>query len=351
VAKGAEGAAGPAGPPGPGDLRARKAALLQWYRQDFPVGPFPQGIAFDGANLWVTNSASATVTRLRAADGADLGAFPVGIGPGSVAFDGANIWVASVTTVTKLRASDGANLGILNVGNGNRGIAFDGNYIWVAHPPQGFVSRLRISDGAHSGSFLVGSNPVALAFDGANIWVANANSSDVTKLRASDGATLGTFPVGSSFGAVPTGIAFDGIHVWVASRITDDVTRLRVATARCGTFHWRAVPRAWPSMAPTSGDDRRRRDRCERAMAPAWAPSPRDEPDWHAFDGANVGWRTPVAAPDEVLKLGGRASAARARPPASPSARLRSPFAGVRDAHRHGGQPVRAPLPADRPPP
>jgi DNA-binding beta-propeller fold protein YncE len=44
------------------------------------------------------------VTKLRASDGAQLGAFAVGSGPSGVAFDGANIWVvnSSKNTVSKL---------------------------------------------------------------------------------------------------------------------------------------------------------------------------------------------------------------------------------------------------------
>jgi DNA-binding beta-propeller fold protein YncE len=35
------------------------------------------------------------VTKLRASDGVVLGTFAVGSSPGDVAFDGANIWVAN----------------------------------------------------------------------------------------------------------------------------------------------------------------------------------------------------------------------------------------------------------------
>ena len=35
----------------------------------FAVGNIPIGIAFDGANIWVANSSSGTVTKLRASDG------------------------------------------------------------------------------------------------------------------------------------------------------------------------------------------------------------------------------------------------------------------------------------------
>ena len=58
------------------------------------------------------------MTKLRASDGANLGTFPVGDEPNGVAFDGANIWVANFGSdnVTKLRASDGTNLGTFPVG-------------------------------------------------------------------------------------------------------------------------------------------------------------------------------------------------------------------------------------------
>jgi DNA-binding beta-propeller fold protein YncE len=52
-------------------------------------------VAFDGANIWVANSTTTNVTKLRASDGANLGTFPVGNYPSAVAFDGANIWLAN----------------------------------------------------------------------------------------------------------------------------------------------------------------------------------------------------------------------------------------------------------------
>src|SRR5271165_1916283 len=117
-----------------------KVALLKWYAANqtgttFSVGSGPQGVAFDGANIWVANSGSDNVTKLRAADGANLGTFSVGIRPQGVAFDGANIWVANngSADVTKLRAADGANLGTFSVGSRTQGVVFDGANIWVAN--------------------------------------------------------------------------------------------------------------------------------------------------------------------------------------------------------------------------
>ena len=70
----------------------------------FAVGTAPRAVAFDGANIWVANSGSNNVTKLRASDGANLGTFAVGSVPDGVAFDGANIWVANIfsNAVSKL---------------------------------------------------------------------------------------------------------------------------------------------------------------------------------------------------------------------------------------------------------
>jgi len=41
-------------------------------------------VAFDGANIWVTNEGSNNVTKLQASVGANLGTFPVGGAPRSI---------------------------------------------------------------------------------------------------------------------------------------------------------------------------------------------------------------------------------------------------------------------------
>lgn len=95
--------------------------------QSFPAGSGPAYLAFDGANIWVTDyGVPYKVTKLRASDGELLGAFPVAPNPAHLAFDGVNIWVASDNghTITKFRASDGPVLGIFPTGNDlPRGIA------------------------------------------------------------------------------------------------------------------------------------------------------------------------------------------------------------------------------------
>ena len=116
-------------PPQVGDIchasavpNVNQLALLRWYGANvvttFATGGRPNGIAFDGENMWVVGGPVNSVSKIRANDGALLGTFPVGNIPGYAAFDGANIWVTNLldNTVSKLRASDGANLGTFPTG-------------------------------------------------------------------------------------------------------------------------------------------------------------------------------------------------------------------------------------------
>ncbi len=212
-------------------LNPLQIAILHWYNANFtasfPVGNGPFSMAFDGANIWVTNAKSNNVTELRAADGAPMGTFALPAGTARcVAFDGANIWVAGsnsgVGTVTKLRAADGTTLGTFSVGANPDGVAFDGANIWVTNELGFTVTKLRASDGTTLGTFNVGNDPVDVAFDGANVWVANEGSGTVTKLQASNGAKLGTFATGSS----PIAVAFDGANIWVANAASNTVSKL-----------------------------------------------------------------------------------------------------------------------------
>jgi DNA-binding beta-propeller fold protein YncE len=58
----------------------------------------------NGNSGWVANLGSNNVTKLRASNGEVLGTVAVGSNPDGMAFDGANIWVAneSSNTVSKL---------------------------------------------------------------------------------------------------------------------------------------------------------------------------------------------------------------------------------------------------------
>ncbi len=238
-ANGATGSAGPAGPAGPQGPQGtpgpnyKAVALLKWYGANqtgaqFATENYPLGIAFDGANMWITNGQSNSVTKIHSSDGAVVGSYPVGNTPEGIAFDGANLWIVNVNdnTITKLRASDGSTLGTYPAGYSPAYVAFDGTNLWVTHGGNNnFVTEIRASDGATLGTFPTGTGPNGIAFDGTNIWVANIGSGTLTELRASDGSTVGTFSVGPNLAF----LAFDGANMWVTSNQYNTVYKVRVS--------------------------------------------------------------------------------------------------------------------------
>ncbi len=117
----------------------QQIATLHWYAANlttaFSVGTTPFGVAFDGANVWVVNGGDNDVEKLRANDGAVLGAFSVG----------------------QSRASP-------------RGLAFDGENVWVSNSGGNDVTELKgPSDGSLLGTFVAGATPADVVYDGANV--------------------------------------------------------------------------------------------------------------------------------------------------------------------------------------
>lgn len=266
---GPTGPQGPQGPQGPGGggLKEQKAALQQWFRQDFPVGSHPLGIAFDRSNIWVVNANDNTVSKLRASDGSLLGTYAVGNAPFGIVFDGSNMWVTNRNdnNVTKLRASDGANLGSVPVGANPGPIGFDGTNVWVSNVNDHNVSEFRASDGtpvftgspcgqtsdnvsafAFDGNFMwvaEGNGEVCdtdtriafgagilggLVFDGSNLWVADSTNN---MLHAQSGGPYLYFDRSVAVGSTPIGLAFDGSYIWVTNLNSDTLSKVRVSDA------------------------------------------------------------------------------------------------------------------------
>lgn len=51
----------------------------------------------DGANVWIANAGSGTVSKVRVSDGIVIGAFPASGAANGIAFDGTKIWVSGFT--------------------------------------------------------------------------------------------------------------------------------------------------------------------------------------------------------------------------------------------------------------
>jgi hypothetical protein len=182
------------------------------------LGTSPLGqVLFDGTNIWVAGwGINTNLFKIQPSDGTILGTYTVGTSPFGLAFDGHNIWVTNTgdETVSKVRASDGRVLFTVPAGPDPWGIVYAGDSIWVSNLNNGMLTHLRLSDGAVLGDAPVGANPRPLTFDGYSIWVGNLYpNASVMRLRARDGTRQVTLPEIAS----PVSLLFDGASVWVGN--------------------------------------------------------------------------------------------------------------------------------------
>jgi hypothetical protein len=158
------------------------------------------GALFDGTSVWVTDVLGGTGNRGEgslpppgpgallklSAAGAILQTVTVGVTPQFPIFDGANIWVPNLdsNSVTVVRASSGAVLQTLT-GNGLAGpaeAAFNGERVLVTDGLGG-VSLWKAADLSPLGSFSTGvsSIPNGACSDGINFWIVLQNTSKLAR--------------------------------------------------------------------------------------------------------------------------------------------------------------------------
>ena len=111
----------------------------------YPVGTHSWGVAFDGANIWVSNDIDGTVTELRASDGTVWARFRLAAVPPA--------WSSTEPT-----------------SGWPTGTGTPSPSCWPAMARCRYISR--------------GLTPQAVAFDGANIWVANLGATSLQAVTA-----------------------------------------------------------------------------------------------------------------------------------------------------------------------
>jgi len=264
------------------DRGSRRAALEMFWRIQNPVrlsttsvGDLPRGVASDGADIWVANRDSGTVSRVRGSDGRLLdtwtGAtnadqFVVAIGrvlltgqtsPGrlyqvraaqpagavstvasnlgddsiGIAFDGVRIWTANFSGPSVSIVTPGLVVPwtVTTVGTGftaPTGALFDGSNVWVTDFTVGKLFKLDAA-GAILQTVTVGTQPAFPVFDGGNLWVPNIGSSSVSVVRAATGVVLATL-TGNGLNQ-PQFASFDGERVLVTSPAGDMLSLWKAA--------------------------------------------------------------------------------------------------------------------------
>jgi hypothetical protein len=228
---------------------SRRAALGQfWTTQGggnlgiTDVGTQPRQVKSDGADLWVANHDSATVSRVRASDGKLLetwtgatNAFGVLVAMGKVFVTGdtdpGSLYQIDPTQPAGMVTTLSSGLGSLS-----RGIAFDGGRIWTANtgfPLPGSVSIITLNPTTVTNVTTGFNLPLGIVYDGANIWVTDDVSGDVDKLHKLD--SNGNILMSIDVGGRPGLPIFDGINIWVPNFLSGTVTVVRAIGPLSGT--------------------------------------------------------------------------------------------------------------------
>jgi YVTN family beta-propeller protein len=138
--------------------------------------------------------------------------------PNGLAYDGTNLWVSlySSDVVEKINVSTG-NGTVYSVGSHPAGVAFDGTYVWVANSGSNTVTKLLASNGFVEDTITVGSYPYGVAVNGINgqnnVWIANRNSNTITVINTANNAIVTTIPTKGEpqfFQTVDTGGIYGG---------------------------------------------------------------------------------------------------------------------------------------------
>jgi hypothetical protein len=221
---------------------SRRAALDQWWTPapslalpSTTVGIDPRIVRSDGADLWVANYYSDTVSRVRASDGALLGTWTGASEVNYVLVAEGYVYALAVTSpngklylidptqppgpVTTLTSS---------LGDASQSMAFDGTSIWTAN--YGGHNFSKVSHGLFGTTVTNITNsvthPDAIIYDGSNMWVTDftTGAEKIAKLDPSDGHVLLSVPVGQQ----PGYPVFDGTNIWVPC--SNSVTVIRAST-------------------------------------------------------------------------------------------------------------------------
>lgn len=181
------------------------------------------GIAFDGINMWVGNTGGDTVSKVTPDGIIHTFSGPISF-PSGLDFDGMNIWVANrnSNSVTKV-SPDGTMVNYPGTGMNPFGIAFNSvtGDMWTADFTGNSVTKFTPSGTPTIYPLTVGVNPTAIAFDGINMWVSCNGNNSVSKISPSG---VETNYAGAGNG--PNGIAFDGTNMWTCNFIGNSVTRV-----------------------------------------------------------------------------------------------------------------------------
>ena len=205
-----------------------------------PVGRSPWGVAWrpDGARVFVTNRADATVSVLDLVSRAVIATIDVGPKPYGIAMHPflPRVYVASYAAdrIDVIDSTSLAVVGTIGVGDGPAGLVVHpaGGVLYVANYVAGTVSAIDVATQKTLATIATPDLPVgmALAPDGSKLYVTCLGARQVAVIGTVSNTLLRTIEVGRR----PIGVAFDaaGARAYVTNSGDDTVTVIDASTDR-----------------------------------------------------------------------------------------------------------------------
>ena len=188
---------------------------------------YSRGIAFDGGRIWTANAASVSIVTPGPTLPWTVTVRTSGFNqPEGVLYDGTDVWVTDFGAGTLLRLNaSGSILQTVTVGTHPEFPIFDGSNIWVPVSGSDSLAVVRASSGAVLAT-LTGNglfDPISVAFDGQRVLAANLLGDSVSLWKAADLTPLGSVSTGSS--TIPRHACSDGANFWVVFFQTNSLAR------------------------------------------------------------------------------------------------------------------------------
>jgi hypothetical protein len=218
---------------------ACRAALGQWATPVgllptamTTVGVGPKSVQSDGADLWVANETSDSVSRVRASDGKLLGTWTgadfaqsVLVAMGRVFVTGGLGSSSKLYMIDPTQAPGPVTTVSDSLGDDAEEMTFDGQRIWTANDNSVSIVTPGPSLPWATTTIPMSANIGGIIFDGFNIWVTNFSDNTVVKLD-SNGSVIQAVPVTGLPAGSP---AFDGTNLWIPAISPSAVTVVRAS--------------------------------------------------------------------------------------------------------------------------
>jgi len=187
-----------------------------------PVGHRPTGVAVGDGQVWVVNQLDRTVSEVNPQALRVVRPIPVGNGAGAIVFGHGSVWVANETDYSLARIDpDSGHVTTISLAGQPGGLASAPQGIWVSSASTGQLLLVDADTNTVTQSVPIGNGPRGVAVNGGSVWVANTPDGTVSRFDPGTGR-IRKIAVGGS----PTGIAYGEGEVWVAGGRGGKVVRI-----------------------------------------------------------------------------------------------------------------------------